>query len=180
MKQPRDGIGVMGRSPGGGGRVGDGRPRVHAAGGERPHGRADERLFAADGILAVGDVANFHWTSAGRDEQIRIEHWQVAVDHATQASASILHGDAAAPLDLLPYFWSDVWGKKIQVLGHPTGTDEATVVIEPDEAGKFLALYANGETLTGVLAVSKPAQLMGYRALLAAGATIDEARALGA
>mgnify|MGYP006277923561 CR=1 FL=1 len=139
----------------------------------------DERLFAAPGILAVGDVANFHWTSGGHDEQIRIEHWQVAVDHASQASKSILEGDAADPLDLLPYFWSDVWGKKIQVLGHPTGADEATVVIEPDEAGKFLAIYGNGEKFTGVLGVSKPAQLMGYRALLVAGATMDEARAVG-
>jgi NADPH-dependent 2,4-dienoyl-CoA reductase/sulfur reductase-like enzyme len=140
----------------------------------------DERLFAADGILAIGDVANFAWTSGGHDEQLRIEHWQVAVDHASQASRSILEGDAAAPLDLLPYFWSDVWGKKIQVLGHPTGAHEATVVIEPDEMGRFLVIFADGETFSGVLGVSKPAQLMGYRALLAAGATIAEAKALGA
>ena len=98
----------------------------------------------------------------------------------SQASRSILEGDAAAPLDLLPYFWSDVWGKKIQVLGHPTGAHEATVVIEPDEMGRFLVIFADGDTFSGVLGVSKPAQLMGYRALLAAGATIAEAQALGA
>lgn len=139
----------------------------------------DERLFAADGIVAIGDAARFHWTSGGHDEHIRIEHWQVAVDHAAQASKSIREGDAAASLDLLPYFWSDIWGKKLQVLGHPTGADEATVVIEPDENGKFLAIYGNGDTFTGVLGVSKPAQLMAYRALLVAGATMDEARAVG-
>jgi len=140
----------------------------------------DERLFAAEGVLAIGDIANFRWTSGGHDEQIRIEHWQVAVDHATQASRSILEGDDAASLDLLPYFWSDVWGKKIQVLGHPTGAHEATVMLEPDEMGRFLVLFAEGDTFSGVLGVSRPAQLMGYRTLLLAGATIAEAKSLGA
>ena len=45
----------------------------------------------------------------------------------------------------------------------------------PDEEGRFLALFHAGSFLTGVLAVSKPRQLMGFRALLARGATIDEA-----
>jgi NADPH-dependent 2,4-dienoyl-CoA reductase/sulfur reductase-like enzyme len=140
----------------------------------------DERLFAAPGILAVGDVARFRWTSGGHDEQVRIEHWQVAVDHALQASRSILEGDAGAPLDLVPYFWSDIWGRKVQVLGHPSGTDEAEVVIEPDEQGRFLALFGRGTALSAVLGVGKPAQLMRYRELLAAGADLAAARAVSA
>ncbi len=136
----------------------------------------DEHLFAAPGIAAIGDVARFRWLGSGHDELVRIEHWQMAVDHGVHAAKALLLGRAAAPVfDAVPYFWSDQWGKKIQVLGHPGALDTVEVVLPPDEEGRFLALFHSGEFLTGALAVSKPRQLMGYRALLARGATIDEA-----
>jgi 3-phenylpropionate/trans-cinnamate dioxygenase ferredoxin reductase subunit len=136
----------------------------------------DERLFAAPGIAAIGDVARFRWLGSGHDDLVRIEHWQMAVDHGVHAAKALLLGKSAAPVfDAVPYFWSDQWGKKIQVLGHPSPDDTAEIVIAPDEEGRFLALFHSGSFFTGVLAVSKPRQLMGFRALLARGATIDEA-----
>ena len=136
----------------------------------------DERLFAAPGITAIGDVARFRWLGSGHDDLVRIEHWQMAVDHGVHAAKALLLGKAAAPVfDAVPYFWSDQWGKKIQVLGHPGPDDTVEIVMTPDEEGRFLALFHAGSFLTGVLAVSKPRQLMGFRALLARGATIDEA-----
>jgi len=138
----------------------------------------DERLFAAPGVVAAGDVARFRWVSGGHDEQIRIEHWQMAVDHGAQSAKSLLGGKDAPVFEAVPYFWSDVWGKKIQVLGHPSGSDDVHVVVPPDEEGRFLALFHQGAFFTGVLGVSKPRQLMAYRSLLQAGATIDDARAV--
>jgi len=44
----------------------------------------------------------------------------------------------------------------------------------------MVALYRSGDRLSGVLAISQPAKLMGYRPLLAAGASFDEALAHGA
>jgi len=41
----------------------------------------------------------------------------------------------------------------------------------------MVALYRSGDRLSGVLAISQPAKLMGYRPLLAAGALFDEALA---
>lgn len=136
----------------------------------------DERLVAAPGILAVGDVARFRWLGAGHDEQVRIEHWQIAVDHGVHAARVLLAGTNAAPVfDAVPYFWSDVWGKKIQVLGHPSPTDSVVMAQSPDEEGRLLALYHHGSFLTGVLGVSRPRQLMAFRPLLARGSTIDDA-----
>ena len=44
----------------------------------------------------------------------------------------------------------------------------------------MIALYRDGDALSGALAISQPAKLMGYRPLLAAGASFDEALALAA
>ena len=139
----------------------------------------DEHLLAAPMVVAAGDEARFRWLSAGHDESVRIEHWQMAVDHAAYSANVLLGGPAATPaFEAVPYFWSDVWGSKIQVLGHPTGVDDAEVVLAPDENGRFLTLFHRNDQFTAVLGVSKPRQLMGYRALLARGASIADAMAV--
>jgi len=137
----------------------------------------DERLLAGPGILAIGDVARFRWLGAGHDEHVRIEHWQTAADHGVHAAKVLVTGGSLAPVfAAVPYFWSDQWGKKIQVLGHPGADDEVSMLLAPDEEGRFLVAYHAGEFLTGVLAVSKPRQLMAFRTMLGEGATIDQAR----
>jgi len=139
----------------------------------------DEHLFAAPGIVAAGDVARFRWLGAGHDEQVRIEHWQMAVDHGVHAAKALLGGPHNSPVfDAVPYFWSDQWGKKIQLLGHPSAEDTVEVIEIPDDEGRFVALFHEGSFLTAALGVSRPRRLMAFRALLARGATIDDALAL--
>ena len=139
----------------------------------------DERLIAAPGILAIGDVARFRWLGAGHDEQVRIEHWQTAADHGSHAAKVLLAGGPLAPVfAAVPYFWSDQWGKKIQVLGHPGADDDVAVLMAPDEEGRFLVAFHSGAFLTGVLAVSRPRQLMAFRTMLGEGASIDQALAV--
>jgi hypothetical protein len=85
-----------------------------------------------------------------------------------------LAGRSAAPAFVpVPYFWSDQYGEKIQVLGHPSPDDEV-VVVDGALDERFVALYRRGEALSGVAALSRPRQLISYRALLAAGASFDE------
>jgi 3-phenylpropionate/trans-cinnamate dioxygenase ferredoxin reductase subunit len=140
----------------------------------------DAALFAADGVVAIGDIARFEWRHGGVVEQVRIEHWQVAADHAAAAARSLLAGRAEAPaVSLVPYFWSDQHGKKIQMLGHPGPADSATCVLRDDEAGRFVTVYGRDGMFTGVLGLSSPRQVMGYRSLLLGGATYDEALDVG-
>lgn len=141
----------------------------------------DDRLFAADGIVAAGDLARWRWCHAGEDRLVRIEHWEVAAQMGVAAAAALVAGRAAAqPFDPVPYFWSDQYGLRIQVLGHPDPTDEVAVVDGSLDAedGKFVALYGRAGRLTAALAVSRPRQLMAFRPLLAAGASWDEALAV--
>jgi NADPH-dependent 2,4-dienoyl-CoA reductase/sulfur reductase-like enzyme len=137
----------------------------------------DRHLFAGPGIVAAGDVARFHWNDAGHNELVRIEHWQMAVDQGVHAAKSLLAGPKhAETFAAVPYFWSDQWGKKIQVLGHPSADDDVSLAIVPDEEGRFLAIYHHDDFITGVLAVSKPRQLMAFRPLLVKGSTLSEAK----
>jgi 3-phenylpropionate/trans-cinnamate dioxygenase ferredoxin reductase component len=141
----------------------------------------DASLFAADGIVAAGDLARWAWRHAGEERSVRIEHWEVASQMGTAAGRNLLAGrHAAEPFDPVPYFWSDQYGLRIQMLGRPDPTDEVAVVegsLESED-GKFVAIYGRAGRLSAAIAVSRPRQLMAFRPLLAAGASWQEARAL--
>lgn len=140
----------------------------------------DPALFAADGVVAAGDLARWRWRHHGEDELTRIEHWEVAAQMGEAAAKSLLAGREAPAFDPVPYFWSDQYGLRIQMLGRPAPTDEVVVVDGSLDAedGKFVALYGRAGRLTAALAVSRPRQLMAFRPLLAGGASFDEGLAL--
>jgi 3-phenylpropionate/trans-cinnamate dioxygenase ferredoxin reductase component len=140
--------------------------------------QCDDKLFAADGVVAAGDVARWHWRHDGGEELIRIEHWQVAADAGVHAAKALLAGRAAATsFTPIPYFWSDQYGVRFQVLGNPGGGDEVKVVDGSLEEGKFVAVFGRAGRLRAVMAIGRPRQLMMYRPLLAHGSSWDEALA---
>jgi NADPH-dependent 2,4-dienoyl-CoA reductase/sulfur reductase-like enzyme len=136
----------------------------------------DGALFAADRVVAAGDVANWWRQSTGRPT--RVEHWTNAAEGGPAAARNLLAGSAAAvAYDPVPFFWSDQYATKIQMIGLPGPDDEVVVVSGSGTEGKMVALYRTGDRLGAVLSISQPAKLMGYRPLLAAGASFDEALA---
>jgi len=131
----------------------------------------DQALFAADGVVGAGDVACFPF----RGEQVRIEHWQMAADMGAAAAEALLAGRAAAPrFNPVPYFWSDQYQEKVQMLGRPGPGDEV-VVVDGNLDGRFVALYRDGSRLGAALALSRPRQLMAFRPLLQREASFDDA-----
>jgi NADPH-dependent 2,4-dienoyl-CoA reductase/sulfur reductase-like enzyme len=138
--------------------------------------RCDGSLFVGDRVVAAGDVANWMRPSAGRPT--RVEHWTNAAEGGAACARNLLAGSAqAAPYDPIPFFWSDQYSTKIQMIGLPDADDEVVVVSGSAEEGKLIAIYRSGDRLSGVFSMSQPAKLMGYRPLLAAGASFDEALA---
>ncbi len=136
----------------------------------------DDRLFAADGIVAAGDNARWLWRHDGTEELIRIEHWEVAAGAGRAAALSLLAGrDDAPSFTPVPYFWSDQYGIRFQVLGNPGGDDDVEIVDGSLSGGKFVALFGRAGRLRAVMAIGKPRQLMGFRPLLEAGASWDDA-----
>ena len=138
----------------------------------------DDRLFAADGIVAAGDMARWVWRHDGAEELIRIEHWQIAAEAGVAAARSVLAGRSdALPFAPIPYFWSDQFGIRFQVLGNPGGRDDVEIVDGSFEEGKFVALFGRAGRLRAVMAIGRPRKLMGYRPLLESGSSWDVALA---
>jgi NADPH-dependent 2,4-dienoyl-CoA reductase/sulfur reductase-like enzyme len=137
----------------------------------------DDRLFAADRVVAAGDVARWYHPSSGG--LLRIEHWTNAAEGGGAAARNLLAGSAAAvPYDPVPFFWSDQYDTKIQMIGLPAADDEVVVVEGSAAAGKLVALYRRGDRLQAALAFNQARRLMSYRPLLVAGASFDDALAV--
>ena len=136
-----------------------------------------DTLFAADNVVAAGDVAR--WTQPRTGEKLRVEHWTNAAEGGAASARNLLAGSASAqPYDPIPFFWSDQYQTKIQMIGLAGRDDEVVVVEGSVDEGKLVALYRRGDRLRAALAFSRPRHLMAYRPLLAAGASFDEALAL--
>ncbi len=132
----------------------------------------NEHLMATERVAALGDVARFTWRGPLGEQLVRIEHWQVAADHAASLARYWVRGESLPPL--VPYFWSDQYGRKIQLLGHPHPGDDVTRVLERDD-GRWLALYSHGAVVTGVVGLNMPRQLTLSRRLLESGTSLDVA-----
>jgi len=138
----------------------------------------DDRLYAADGVVAAGDIARWNWRHDGGEELIRIEHWEVAAGAGVAAARSVIAGRYEAPSFVpIPYFWSDQYGIRFQVLGNPGGDDEVEITEGSLGEGKFVALFGRAGRLRAVMAIGKPRQLMGFQPLLQSGCSWDEALA---
>jgi NADPH-dependent 2,4-dienoyl-CoA reductase/sulfur reductase-like enzyme len=138
----------------------------------------DETTLVAPGVVAAGDVAR--WPSRRFGELLRVEHWDNAIAMGEHAAQRLLAGDgeAAAPYDPVPWFWSDQYDRKIQLAGRSSDADEVLVVDGSAAERRFVALYRRGDRLVGVLAMNRPRPLVAYRNLIERGGTWDDALAL--
>ena len=124
----------------------------------------DLQVVGAEGIYAAGDVARWPHPLYGQD--IRVEHWTNANDHAGIIAASIT--GAALPKAPVPYVWSDQYGHRIQIIGRPS-SGTLTHVSGTLSDGDLVALYVGvaGE-LVGAVVVDDPRQLMKCRKAITA------------
>lgn len=118
------------------------------------------------GIFAAGDVAN--WAPVGEGARHRDEHWTSAREHARIVAHTLCGLTGPVWAEYVPYFWSDLHGKRIQALGTPQHADEVRFVFEDAAKGAFLAEYLRAGQLIGVAGCNAAGQLMKYRAKLAA------------
>jgi NADPH-dependent 2,4-dienoyl-CoA reductase/sulfur reductase-like enzyme len=137
----------------------------------------DRNFEAAPHVGAIGDIARFPLPGVAGDELVRIEHWQVAVEQAIELAHYWTSNDAIRTR-MIPYFWSDQMGKKIQLIGHPHPSDEATLVSGSPEELKWVAIYSRDGLVTGVVALSNPRGLTKSRALLEKVTRLEDALAL--
>lgn len=134
----------------------------------------DELLRTADPrVSAVGDCAAFPspWLGGRR---VRVESVQNAADQAVAVAARLT--GRPAPFTAVPWFWSDQLDLHLQIAGLPDPADERVVLGDP-AGGSFSVARFRGGVLAAVESVSRPADHLAARKLLAAGARVDRATA---
>lgn len=118
----------------------------------------------APGIHACGDLASPWRPELGRHR--RLEHWTAASIGGAAVARAIM--GQASPPSSPPYFWSDQFGWRLQMVGHAAAGADA--VVEEREDG-FVARYRNGAgVVSAALAVNRPGELGSLRAEVAGSA----------
>ena len=82
------------------------------------------------------------------------------------------------PYTPVPWFWTDQYGLKLQLLGSPVDHDELRFVIGSPEDDKFVGIYRRGDRLAAAIGMGLPAKLNKFRKPLENNASWDEAIAL--
>ncbi|ORV10702.1 NAD(P)/FAD-dependent oxidoreductase [Mycobacterium celatum] len=123
---------------------------------------------AAEGgtdVVAAGDVAR--WWHPLYERHLRIEHWDHAGRQGAAAARTLLAGpDAAEAYDEVPYFWSDQYDVKVQMLGVPTSYDALKIVEGDPDAWEFVAAYGRDGRTIAVLG-TVPHRVHAYRDAIA-------------
>lgn len=115
-------------------------------------------------IYAAGDVASYRHPFAG--SLVRLESVQNAADQGRTIAAHVT--GKARPYATVPWFWSDQFDLKLQMVGLIAGCDR--VVLRGDMgSNKFSLFHYRGDELRAVDSVNKPADHITGRKLLAAG-----------
>lgn len=101
-------------------------------------------------IYAIGDCT-FHY-NPHYDRFIRLESVQNAVDQARVAAAAVAGKETV--YDTIPWFWSDQYDIKLQIVGLSEGYDQALVRKEKSEGNKLSIWYFKEDTLLAVDAIN--------------------------
>ena len=124
----------------------------------------DRYLRAAEEVYAVGDVARWHHPHY--DRPVRMEHWTSAGEQATALAATLT--GTPTPCTLLPYVWSEQFGRRLQIFGRIEPDDEIDLVFE--EGDRFVALARRAGRLAAAVAYDALKHALPYRLQLVQGA----------
>lgn len=133
----------------------------------------DETLLAAPGVVAAGDLAR--WPSARFGAMLRVEHWDHAVASGEAAARRLLAGPDAPAFDPIPWFWSDQYDTKVQLVGVAGADAETEVVSGSLDEDRFAVVYGHHGWVSGVLGVNRPRHVALMRARVEQGISFGDA-----
>ena len=131
------------------------------------HGRTDDPA-----VFAAGECTSHPNRFAGG--RTRLELVQNAVDQAKAVAAAIL--GRPAPYDEVPWFWSDQYEVKLQMVGISAGHDRQAIRGDP-ATGRFSVFYFREGSLIAIDSVNRPSDHMTGRKLIPAGVAVSPTQA---
>ena len=124
----------------------------------------DRGQTGTPGVFAAGDAAA--WLDPFSRRHVRHEHWTAAREQARIVAQSIV-GEIETPWhSFVPYFWSDLYGVRIQMLGTVADADDIQIVHQDTGKRAFVAEYHKAGNLVGVVGCNAGAKTMRYGAKL--------------
>lgn len=122
-------------------------------------------------IHAIGDCSNHPNAALGR--RLRLESVPNAVEQG-RAAAAVIAGKLR-PYQAVPWFWSDQYDLKLQMVG--ISRDYERLVIRGSTAERnFIGFYLRGGRIIAADAVSRPGEFMVAKRMVAAQTPVDPAR----
>ncbi len=124
---------------------------------------------SAPGIFAAGDMCEYDSVVHGRP--LRIEHWDVALQHGRTAALNML--GRGVDHRAVPYFFSDLsdWSA-MEYVGPALRWDEEVIRGSLEDA-KFSVWYLDGGRVAGALSVGRSDDLEHARRLVAEGTDVS-------
>ena len=116
---------------------------------------------SVEGVFAAGDCTMHH--NAKLNVRHRLESVQNAVDQAKTVAATMQ--GKHKPYVQVPWFWSDQFDQKLQMVGTSHGAEETVVRGTPD-SGSFSVFYFKAGQLIGVDSVNQAKEHMFARKFL--------------
>ncbi|MEQ1439002.1 FAD-dependent oxidoreductase [Fontimonas sp. SYSU GA230001] len=134
----------------------------------------DEHARTADpDIYAAGDCTNHPSAFLGR--RVRLESVQNAMEQARAAARNLL--GKTESYQMVPWFWSDQYDLKLQMVGISTGYDRVVLRGDPATQRNFAVFYLDkAGHLIAADTVTRPQDFMFAKKLVAAKAVIDPAQ----
>ncbi|MDX3901408.1 MAG: FAD-dependent oxidoreductase [Sphingobium sp.] len=125
------------------------------------------------GVYAIGDMT---WRPmplyGGR--MFRLESVPNAIEQARRAAADIM--GKSAPAHEPPWFWSDQYDLKLQIVGVPFDSHRLVIRGSPEDKRFAIFHLAEDGRILAVEAVNMAPEFMAGRTLVAGGRTVDPAR----
>ena len=122
----------------------------------------DEHARTEDAnIFAAGDCTNH--PNRLLERRLRLESVPNAMEQSRVAAANIAGNPTSYAS--MPWFWSDQYDLKLQMVGYPTEQHQRVVRGDP-VSQRFASFYFDGDTLVAADAVNSPREFMAARQLV--------------
>ncbi|MEO9136788.1 MAG: FAD-dependent oxidoreductase [Casimicrobiaceae bacterium] len=123
--------------------------------------------LGAKRVVVAGDAANWAHPRYGR---LRVEHWDNAIAQGDAAAQTLLAppGDAQSYASV-PFFWSDQYDCKLQLIGVARPGDEMRVVEGALGGRRFVTLFERDGRPTGAFLFNSMHRVAAYRQTVETG-----------
>lgn len=124
----------------------------------------DANGLAAAHIYAVGDVARWH--NPATNKSIRLENQTSAIEQGLAVGKFLATGQSSAPTH--PFFWSEIFGNKILMLGSLDAQIPLTIVHGSPSDNRFVAATLENGVTTGIVGWNMPREFRQSRSMMEA------------